>query len=214
MNNNQNNNQQPENFVPPNNCRPNPVKHVLFGFVILFAGMVIGSASTIIIIKQAAIRPPVRQMVSDKIVHGIRQKLNLTEDQSKAIDPIIKKHFNRLDEIKANARPLIESVIAQMHEEISGILTDEQAKQWEKQIKRLEKGFGSRRRMHDRGFGDHDHKKRKNKNREGKQNRKNPPLRKGSQPPPMEHPFEYEKEMHLPEVLDHQESNASEIHVE
>ena len=136
----------------------------------------------------------------------IKKILYLTESQSKAINPIINKHFKQLHEIKFNARPLIEKELNEMRQEISELLTEDQIVLWDKQIRHLERGFGPKKRMYDRGPADHDMKNRRQNNRDGRPNRNNPPFGEGQG----HRPLQQRQECQFPEDFNHIEAEQTE----
>ena len=84
------------------------------------------------------------------------KKLDLSDDQLKVIEPIIKENMDKLRDIQKEARPQIEILVNQMKEKISPLLTDDQKEKWEKLLKYFEEGFRMRRgRGEGRGPGGH-----------------------------------------------------------
>ena len=142
----------------PGIAKPNNLRMILLSTVILIAGIVIGSAGTTLIIQNSH-RPPKPGAGSTKIItHKLRERLDLTDEQSAKIEPIIKTNMDKLRKYQQEARPKIEAVVKQMKEQISNLLTDDQNARWEKQIKDLEGRFrmhreSGRGRRHSEGRG-------------------------------------------------------------
>ena len=140
-----------ENSKPTSISRPNNLRMVLLSAIILLAGIVIGSAGTTLLIQKNSSKiPGPGRDAAEKITHKLKERLRLTDEQFAKIEPIIKKHMDKLGDIQKNARPLLETQVNQMKEKISALLTDIQKEKWEKQMKYLERGFRMR-----RGSGPH-----------------------------------------------------------
>jgi hypothetical protein len=109
-----------------------------FGLVILLAGIVIG-ASAALIGKWHFLKGPGQgpERTADRMVQGLRHELRLSPDQRRQIDPLIQKHMERLDQIRKEARPLIENELRQMNDEIAPLLDDYQRQMWMQMQKRL-----------------------------------------------------------------------------
>jgi hypothetical protein len=71
------------------------------------------------------------------MIQGLRQELHLLPQQHQQIEPIIRKHMERLDQIRKEARPLIAGQLRQMNEEIMPILDDQQRVEWKQMQRRL-----------------------------------------------------------------------------
>lgn len=132
----------------------NNLRMILLSMVILVAGIVIGSSGTMIMVKRNSPDhgPSITgsKMLTLRLVH----MLDLEEKQSEKIEPVIKKHFDKLDELRRKNQPLITSTIKEMNNEISSHLTDEQKEKWKEEIEKFQKQKGFRRyRGHGQGRG-------------------------------------------------------------
>jgi hypothetical protein len=118
-----------------------------WGLVILLAGIVIG-VSSILIVQWRFIKGPRPgpEIMVNRMVRGLQHELDLSRQQRDKIEPIIHKHMSKLDEIRRNARPLIEQEMRLMNEEIALILNPEQKILWERMLRNLpiEPGPGQR----------------------------------------------------------------------
>ena len=125
--------------LTPRITGPVSTKLVLFAFVTLLAGMVIGSASTIIIIRTARIDPSKNPEQSHKkVTRAVQRDLRLTPEQSAQIGPIIDKHMRVLWHIRMGVRPIISEQLKAMREEVAPLLNENQQKLWQRQVKGLQ----------------------------------------------------------------------------
>lgn len=118
------------------------VKLILCAIVILLAGMVIGSAATVIIVKSTRIsrvKPP--ECGPGEMAKRIKDSLNLTQEQSLEIVPIIEKHLQVLHHIRMGARPVIAEQLNEMRDEIEPLLNKDQQKLWKRNVKKLQEGL-------------------------------------------------------------------------
>ena len=105
-----------------------------FGLVILLAGIVIGGVASMLVVGRPMPGP---ERSADRMIKGLRQELRLSPQQRQQIEPIIHRHMERLDQIRKEARPIIEGELRQMNEEIAPLLDDQQRAEWKQMQKRL-----------------------------------------------------------------------------
>jgi hypothetical protein len=111
-----------------------------FGLVILIAGIVIGGASISIYMTHRTTRPERGpEFNSLQVIPPLRRNLNLSQEQSNKIKPIIDGSMKKLRDIRENARTEIESTLQQMNKEISKILNDTQRQRWQREVNRLQR---------------------------------------------------------------------------
>jgi len=126
------------------------------GLVILVAGVTLGVAGTLLVVKPER-RPPPRDpgMAAQVTLRRMRDKLNLTPEQAKRIDTILREHFETLEKLRDAARPKITEAFEAMKAGINTVLTEQQRSDWEKATASLEEEFrrGMRRRGGPRGPG-------------------------------------------------------------
>lgn len=121
-----------------------------FGLVILLAGVLSGAAVTLLVVGHGARQvsaPPLP--VVRELIARIGPRLRLTEEQSRQIEPVLLKHMQRLDEIGEDGRAAIVEELKIMNDELAGVLTDDQMRQWQ----RLMEGLPSQIRHAPGGFG-------------------------------------------------------------
>ena len=104
-----------------------------FGMVILLAGMLSGAAVTLLIVGHPE---PTRPAWS---VHAVRLllerltgPLHLTADQRQQIEPILKSHMTRLDQIQGDGQKAVAEELRRMTQEVAGVLTEDQMRLWER----------------------------------------------------------------------------------
>jgi hypothetical protein len=109
-----------------------------FGLVILLAGIVIGASTALIGKWHFMPAPgPGPDQIAQRMVEGLRRDLDLSPQQRGKIEPIIRRHMDTLDEIRRNARPLIDAQMSQMNEEVLPILEPRQRVLWDNMLRRL-----------------------------------------------------------------------------
>jgi Spy/CpxP family protein refolding chaperone len=126
------------------------------GLVILVAGITLGIAGTLLVIKPSERRPPLMPwMAAERTLHRMQDELNLTPEQVDQIEAILREHFETLEALREAARPKISEVFEAMKTGIDAVLTEQQRSDWEKATARFEEEFhrGMRRRGGPRGPG-------------------------------------------------------------
>lgn len=120
----------------------------LSGLVILAAGITLGIAGTLLVVKPAEPRPPDIDNAVAMTLMRFRGELNLTDEQVDRIRTILREHFEELEALRMAARPKIEQLLQDMKTQIGEVLTEQQQTDWEKLIARFEEEFqrGMRRR--------------------------------------------------------------------
>lgn len=112
------------------------------GLVILAAGITLGIAGTLLVVRPTETRPP---MPTDRMVRFMlgrfRNELNLTDEQSEQIGAILKGHFAELERLRTEARPKISKVFETLKSDVDGVLTEEQRDRWEKLRERMDEEF-------------------------------------------------------------------------
>mgnify|MGYP001027415774 FL=1 len=121
------------------------------GLVILVAGMTLGVAGTLLVVKPNEPRPPDIDNAVVMMLMRFRGELNLSDEQVEQIETVLRDHFQQLEALRAEARPKIERVLQDMKNQISAILTEQQRADWQRLTDRLDMEF---RRGMRRGHGD------------------------------------------------------------
>lgn len=112
----------------------------LFGLVILLAGSIIGAASITILAPNRLTRPPQpAEKATGMMIGRLHRELGLSPEQDEKIGPILQKHLQKLDDIRADARTEITEQLQQMDEGVSAVLTEEQKQIWQRWLQRLQR---------------------------------------------------------------------------
>jgi hypothetical protein len=103
-----------------------------FGVVILLAGMLGGTAATLLAIGYMGSRnppPPVRAV--KMLLERLSGPLHLTAEQRRQAEPILQKHVARLDQIQQDGQKAIQDELRLLSEEMGALLTQDQMGLWE-----------------------------------------------------------------------------------
>jgi hypothetical protein len=105
-----------------------------FGLVILIAGAAIGVSATLLLVRPGAgFHGPAGQMPPAspaRMVDDLQHQLGLSPAQVQAVEPIVREHIRRLNEIRDRARPLIEEELRNMGRQVDSLLDDRQRTIW------------------------------------------------------------------------------------
>ncbi len=120
--------------LPMVSIPPRPRRWVRFvaALVIFFAGMVCGSGGTIVVAVrniQHFIRHP--EDVPPRITKYLTRRLDLTPQQASQIEPMIAQTQGNLRAIREENRPRVQLELSKLHDEISGVLTEDQRDKWD-----------------------------------------------------------------------------------
>jgi len=111
------------------------------GLVILVAGMTLGVAGTLLVVKPNEPRPPDIDNAVVMMLMRFRGELNLSDEQVEQIETVLRDHFQQLEALRAEARPKIERVLQDMKNQISTVLTEQQRADWQRLTDRLDMEF-------------------------------------------------------------------------
>lgn len=113
-----------------------------FGLVILLAGVTLGAAGALLLVRPAERQPPMDlEMATNAMLGRFRAELGLTREQAEQIQQILQTRMQKLREIRLQARPQIEEQLGAVKEEIGAVLTAEQRDRWQEIVTRLEREF-------------------------------------------------------------------------
>jgi hypothetical protein len=103
-----------------------------FGLMILVAGLITGAAATALVLHRAA--PPERPGPPDRayqmMLDRIMPRLHLTPQQAEQAGPVLRRHMQRLEEIREQGRVQIARELQSLHEEMSAVLSPQQQQLW------------------------------------------------------------------------------------
>jgi len=108
------------------------------GLIILIAGFTLGAASAVILLPQTVSERTTGfgrgdQMMLERIV----PRLGLSREQAERMAPVLRKHMQRLEEIREQGRVQIAEELEAMDEEMSAALTPNQQSQWRELMRGL-----------------------------------------------------------------------------
>ena len=114
----------------------------VFGLVILAAGITLGVAGTLLVVRPTERRPPLNpRMAAELTSRRMREELDLTPEQVDRIDAILREHFETLEKLREAAWPKISEVFESMKAGVDTVLTEQQRSDWQKYTERLERMF-------------------------------------------------------------------------
>jgi Spy/CpxP family protein refolding chaperone len=129
-----------------------------FSLVILLAGLVIGSASTVIVLRSRFGQPGgggMGQFAGGRMLERLERELDLSPEQREELEPIVQKYMQELHEIRRNAGRTIDEKLQLMNEEISSVLDEDQQRRWQHHLERLRERLPGRGRRRGPGPGRH-----------------------------------------------------------
>ncbi len=127
------------------------VRSILLGIVILAAGMAIGASLTYMgMLRRGPAYSQEPEIFAEHMLRGLNRELNLTPQQRRQLEPILRRHGTHLVEIRAEARPRIVAQLEQLDSDIASVLDDDQHDLWQQKIRRLEEHFPA---LRERGRG-------------------------------------------------------------
>lgn len=111
------------------------------GLVILVSGIAIGAGSVVL----TGQKPPKPfghyhepEERAERVARRMSERLELTADQSREIEVILKRRFTAMDEIVKTFHPRMAEQYRLMREEIDPLLTEEQRERWHEKLKKFE----------------------------------------------------------------------------
>jgi hypothetical protein len=114
----------------------------LFGLIILAAGITLGVAATLLLVRPTDRRPPIDLNAAVAgMVMRFQDELNLSPEQVESIRTILHTRMENLEKLRTEARPKIEEQLTAMKLEIDQVLTDDQRQGWQRLTERLDREF-------------------------------------------------------------------------
>ncbi|HJT33824.1 MAG TPA: hypothetical protein VJ783_17390 [Pirellulales bacterium] len=100
---------------------------------VFISGAVIGSGSTMIVINRRVEEASNRHWnaACERMLPTLRSELDLNDGQYAEVEQIIRRHFAKLNEIRDEViRPAIREEFAQMENQVSAVLDEQQNERW------------------------------------------------------------------------------------
>jgi len=117
-------------LLPPRRGRRTWLMILMCG-VILVCGIAIGSGVTLWVLQHRglrAFRHP--EKTPEAIMERLRSKLDLTDEQARRVEEILREHQKSLHAIRREVHPRFMAEFDKLRNEVSEVLTPEQAKKW------------------------------------------------------------------------------------
>ncbi len=142
---------QPENLDNPTILllRLHRWRMAFFGLIILIAGLTIGAAATLMTLRVSG---PGSQGTGERfavpMLDRIVPRLRLSREQAEKVEPILRDHMQRLDEIREQGRTQIAAELEAMDEQMATVLSPDQQRLWRDLLRGLpgqfQRGQGGR----------------------------------------------------------------------
>lgn len=114
-------------------------KSILLGLVLLAAGFAIGASAMFLHLSRKFLQrieqPPI---AAEMMLKRITEELHLTEQQKEKLKPILKHHFQQLENLRTQLRPQIFQLWQQMDKDIQDILTEPQRQRWQQRVQQFQ----------------------------------------------------------------------------
>ena len=113
---------------------------VLLGIVLVACGFFSGVVVTVSVARARALETLHHpENMPDRVVKRLSWRLNLSEEQAKAVREILRKRQHALFEIRREVQPRVVDELDKVQEEISFVLDDKQREKWNKMFNRLKR---------------------------------------------------------------------------
>lgn len=117
-------------------------KLVFFGIIILLCGVVIGAGSTAIFRHKMLVHGMQRHdRMHGRAATHMKKRLNLSDEQAKEVEKILDNRMGAVRMIWREAYTDSRGQITLMKEEMSKVLTEEQAQKLRRRFRRYERAF-------------------------------------------------------------------------
>ena len=109
---------------------------------VFVSGGVVGGGVGMMVTQQQfsdCLRHPER--MPERMMSMFRAELNLTDEQTKRVNDIVREHHEKIESIRAEVRPRFSAEFNAIHEEVSAVLTETQRIKWNEMRERFRKDF-------------------------------------------------------------------------
>jgi hypothetical protein len=131
---------QPDNLDSPTLLlrRLHRWRMAFFGLIILIAGLTTGAAMTFVVLGRRGPQPPAPPERAHQMMLGrIMPHLDLSPEQAEQVGPILRRHMQRLEEIREQGRRQITQELQALDDEMSIVLYADQQEQWQSLLQSL-----------------------------------------------------------------------------
>jgi len=113
---------------------------ILLALAIFVCGILVGGGLTFKVItsgyKRSFQDPAV---LAEQITHRMKRRLDLTDDQAIQVRRIILEQQKALQALRKELRPRLDGQIEKTRQELTAVLTPEQARKWEKRFGHIQR---------------------------------------------------------------------------
>ena len=118
------------------------IRSLFVGLVVLLCGVLIGAAgATYFLSSRILMGLQHPEMLPERITQRMHRRLQLSDEQAEAVLAIHIEHMERIQDLRREMRPQIEDIFSSLNEEITAVLTPEQATLWNKRFERAKELF-------------------------------------------------------------------------
>jgi len=108
------------------------------GLIILIAGFTLGAASAVLFLPhEGSNRLAAAGRGDQMMLERIMPRLRLSREQAERVGPVLRKHVQRLEEIRELGRTQIAEELEAMNEEMASLLSPEQQQRWRDLVRGL-----------------------------------------------------------------------------
>lgn len=133
--------------LPPPPSRTRTTLIAAFLLVFTFAsGVIAGIVADRLMLRAGHHRVP--RFATDAMVHRLDRHLDLTDEQRRQIEEIVRRRHQRINELTSRIRPRVRAEIDQTNDEIARILTPEQREKFDRMKLHLGRRHGRHGRPH------------------------------------------------------------------
>ncbi|NLH41123.1 MAG: hypothetical protein GX448_04720 [Planctomycetes bacterium] len=101
------------------------------GLIILIAGFTLGAAAAVLLLPGSeSSRIPGGGRGDQMMLERIMPRLRLSREQAERVGPVLRKHMQKLEEIREQGRIQIAAELEAMNEEMSSLLSPDQQQRW------------------------------------------------------------------------------------
>ena len=114
--------------------------------VVFLSGMAVGGAGALLIARHQLLRlihHP--ELAMPEVAHLLGHRLGLSPEQVRRVEEILLAREKRLEAIRREAQPQIDSEFNKLEQEVSGVLDPKQREVWQGLFERLRRTWGPER---------------------------------------------------------------------
>jgi len=116
------------------------IRTALLALIIFVSGVLVGGGLTFKFITTGFKRyfqEP--EALAESITHRMKKRLDLTDEQAVQVRRILLERHKALQSLRKEIQPRLEAEIERTRQEVTAVLTSEQARKWEKRFRHFSK---------------------------------------------------------------------------